>query len=185
LTRYWAYFCLSPTRSTILNQDIHQLETIFRKFRPGLVAFALTLVNNTDDAEEIVHDVFLSYWNGGQFREIQDENSLKSYLFTSVRNKSLNHIRKSKVDYSDLPDDDIYLDKDPGIVETIAAKEIQERLAFLIEKLPKKCRQVFIMSRNYELTHKEIAELLDITPKTVENQISIALKFLRTYFPRD
>lgn len=168
-----------------MNQDIHQLETVFRKFRPGLVAFANTLVNNPDDAEEIVHDVFLSYWNGGQFREIKDDNSLKSYLFTSVRNQSLNHIRKSKVDYNDLPDNDIYMDTDPGIVETIAAKEIQEKLAFLIEKLPGKCRQIFIMSRNYELSHKEIADLLDITPKTVENQISIALKFLRNYFPRD
>lgn len=168
-----------------MNQDNHQLETVFRKFRPGLVAYANTIVNNADDSEEIVHDVFLSYWNGGQFREIQDENSLKSYLFTSVRNRSLNHIRKSKVDYNDLPDNDIYLDTDPGIVETIAVKEIQEKINYLIDQLPTKCRQVFIMSRNYELSHKEIAELLDITPKTVENQISIALKFLRNYFPRN
>ena len=168
-----------------MNQDIHQLETVFRKFRPGLVAYANTIVNNADDSEEIVHDVFLSYWNGGQFREIQDDNSLKSYLFTSVRNRSLNHIRKSKVDYNDLPDNDIYIDTDPGIVEFIAVKEIQEKLNYLIEQLPTKCRQVFIMSRNYELSHKEIAELLDITPKTVENQISIALKFLRNYFPKN
>ncbi len=168
-----------------MKQDIQQLETVFRKFRPGLFAFANSLVNNADDAEEIVHDVFLSYWNGGLFREIQEDNALKSYLFTSVRNRSLNHIRKSKVDYSDLPDDDVYLDSDPTIVETIALKEVQDKLNFLIDKLPSKCRQVFIMSRTYELSHKEIAELLDITPKTVENQISIALKFLRKYFPRN
>ncbi len=168
-----------------MNQDIQQLESVFRKFRPGLVAFAITLVNNPDDAEEIVHDVFLSYWNGGQFREIHEENSLKSYLFTSVRNRSLNHIRKSKVDYNDLPEDDIYVDSDPGIVEALELKHVQEKLAFLIEKLPTKCRQIFMMSRNYELSHKEIAEILDITPKTVENQISIALKFLRIYFPRN
>lgn len=168
-----------------MNQDIHQLETVFRKFRPGLVAYANTIVNNADESEEIVHDVFLSYWNGGQFREIQDDNSLKSYLFTSVRNRSLNYIRKAKVDYNDLPDNDIYIDTDPGIVEFIAVKEIQEKLNYLIEQLPTKCRQVFIMSRNYELSHKEIAELLDITPKTVENQISIALKFLRNYFPKN
>ena len=168
-----------------MNQDIQQLETVFRKFRPGLVAYANTIVNNADDSEEIVHDVFLSYCNGGQFREIQDDNSLKSYLFTSVRNRSLNHIRKAKVDYNDLPDNDIYLDTDPGIVEAIAVKEIQEKLNYLIDQLPTKCRQVFIMSRNYELSHKEIAELLDITPKTVENQIAIALKFLRNYFPRN
>lgn len=168
-----------------MSQDIHKLEQIFRKYRPGLVAFAITLVGNPDDAEEIVQDVFLAFWNGGQFREVQDGNSLKSYLFTSVKNKSLNHIRKSKVDYSDLPEDDLYMDSGATILEEISLKETQAKLTYLIEKLPEKCRQVFIMSRTYELSHKEIAQILDISPKTVENQVAIALKYLRQFFPKD
>jgi RNA polymerase sigma-70 factor (ECF subfamily) len=167
-----------------LTKETLHLEQIFRKYRPGLVSFAMTLVHNIDDAEEIVHDVFLAYWNGGQYRDIQEGPALKSYLFTSVKNRSLNHLRRSKLVHNDLPEQDLYIDKSPGVTEQIVAKEAQERIALLIDRLPEKCRQIFIMSRTYELSHKEIAEILDITPKTVENQISIALKFMRHYFPR-
>jgi RNA polymerase sigma-70 factor, ECF subfamily len=167
-----------------LSKETHQLEHIFKKYRPGLVSFAITIVHNVDDAEEIVHDVFLSYWNGGSYRDIQEGAALKSYLFTSVKNRSLNHLRKSKVGFNDLPEDDLYVDNSPAVTEQIVAKEAQERLSYLIETLPEKCRQIFILSRTYELSHKEIAELLDISPKTVENQVAIALKYLRNYFPR-
>ena len=94
-------------------------------------------------------------------------------------------MRKSKVDFTDLPADESAISVSSTIIEEISRKEIQEKLHLLIEQLPKKCRQIFIMSRTYEMSHKEIAEILDISAKTVENQIGIALKFLRIHIPRN
>lgn len=167
-----------------MSQSIQDFEVIFRQYHPGLLAFAQSILHNIEDAEEIVHDVFLGYWNDGKFRELQDDNSLKGYLFRAVKNRSLNHIRKNKIETSDLPEDSTDISLDPGIEQQIEVQQIQDRVNTLIEQLPKKCRQIFIMSRSYEMSHKEIAEIMDITPKTVENQISIALKFLRPFFNR-
>ncbi len=157
---------------------------IFRQYHPGLLAFAQSILHNIEDAEEIVHDVFIGYWNEGKFRELQDENSLKGYLFRAVKNRSLNHIRKNKIETSDLPEDSSGIVLDPNVEQQLEVQEIHEKVNTLIDQLPKKCRQIFIMSRTYEMSHKEIGEIMDITPKTVENQISIALKFLRPYFNR-
>jgi len=168
-----------------LSHSIQDFEVIFRQYHPGLLAFAQSILHNIEDAEEIVHDVFLGYWNEGKFRELQDDNSLKGYLFRAVKNRSLNQIRKNKIEMADLPEDSTDISLDPSIEQQLEIQQIQEKVNTLIDQLPKKCRQIFIMSRNYEMSHKEIAEIMDITPKTVENQISIALKFLRPYFKRD
>jgi RNA polymerase sigma-70 factor (ECF subfamily) len=86
---------------------------------------------------------------------------------------------------TDLPEDSsAFKEVDNSVLENIEAKQVQERITILIEHLPKKCRQIFLMSRVYELSHKEIAELMDITPKTVENQIGLALKFLKLHIQR-
>jgi len=167
-----------------LSHSTQDFEVIFRQYHPGLLAFAQSILHNIEDAEEIVHDVFIGYWNEGKFRELQDENSLKGYLFRAVKNRSLNHIRKNKIETSDLPEDSSGIVLDPNVEQQLEVQEIHEKVNTLIDQLPKKCRQIFIMSRTYEMSHKEIGEIMDITPKTVENQISIALKFLRPYFNR-
>lgn len=167
-----------------MSHSTQDFEVIFRQYHPGLLAFAQSILHNIEDAEEIVHDVFIGYWNEGKFRELQDENSLKGYLFRAVKNRSLNHIRKNKIETSDLPEDSSGIVLDPNVEQQLEVQEIHEKVNTLIDQLPKKCRQIFIMSRTYEMSHKEIGEIMDITPKTVENQISIALKFLRPYFNR-
>jgi RNA polymerase sigma-70 factor (ECF subfamily) len=167
-----------------LTQSTSQFEQVFRKFRPGLISFARSIIHNEQDAEEVVHDVFMAYWYAGNVRDIE-ETGLKSYLFTSVRNRSLNCLRKKRFDMTDLPEDSsAFKEVDNSVLENIEAKQVQERITILIEHLPKKCRQIFLMSRVYELSHKEIAELMDITPKTVENQIGLALKFLKLHIQR-
>ncbi len=168
-----------------MSDSLTHFEEIFRKYRPGLVAFAVTIIHNSNEAEEVVHDVFISYWNGGEYRNIQNDAALKSYLFRAVKNRSLNQLRKAKVDYTDLPADESVISVSPSVIEELSTKEIKQKVHALIEQLPKKCRQIFIMSRTYEMSHKEIAEILNISTKTVENQIGIALKFLRVHIPRD
>jgi len=166
-----------------LAQDLVAFEQLFRKFRPGLVAFATSIIGRSNDAEELVHDVFIAIWN----RESNDldPNGIKSYLFTSVKNRCLNFIKKSKLDVTDINDESPVFDANVNAHTSMVAKESEKRIHLLIDQLPKKCKQVFLMSRMYELSYKEIAEILEITPKTVENQISIALKFLKENFNKN
>jgi len=72
----------------------------------------------------------------------------------------------------------------PNILREIEGREVEQKIHKIIDELPDKCRQIFIMSRVYELSHKEIATILEVSPKTVENQVGLALKFIRKYFPR-
>ena len=164
-------------------KDLVAFEQLFRKFRPGLVAFATSIIGRSNDAEELVHDVFIAIWNRDS--NDLDPNGIKSYLFTSVKNRCLNFIKKSKLDVTDINDESPVFDANVNAHTSMVAKESEKRIHLLIDQLPKKCKQVFLMSRMYELSYKEIAEILEITPKTVENQISIALKFLKENFNKN
>lgn len=152
-------------------------ESFYKRFRPGLVHFATGIVNNADDAEEIVQDMFLAIWHK-QDQLVIDE-SLKNYMFTGVKNRCLNHIKKAKLPFADMPDDFAIPSLDANVMDKLQAKETEGKIQILIDMLPNKCRQVFIFSRIHELSYKEIASIMDISPKTVENQIGLALKFLK------
>ena len=158
-------------------------EELFRKFRPGLIAFATSIIGKSNDAEEIVHDVFIAIWNQNDNR--LEATGIKSYLFTAVKNRCLNFIKKAKLDYSELTDDAPVFDGAVNAHSKLEAKEAETKIHTLIDMLPTKCKQIFLMSRIYELSYKEIADVLDISPKTVENQISIALKFLKEHYSKN
>lgn len=160
------------------NQEtLSRFESLYRQYRPVLVNFAKNIVNNFSDADEIVNDVFLAIWEKRDQLELTP--GLKNYLFTSVKNRCLNHIKKARLAFAEMPDELPVATLDPGILERMQAAETNKKVQILIDALPAKCRQVFLLSRMHELSYKEISELLDISPKTVENQIGIALKFLK------
>ncbi len=154
-------------------------ELLFRRFRPGLVYFAMGIVNNRSDAEEIVQDMFVAIWDRKD--QLAFDDSLKNYLFTGVKNKCLNHIKKAKLQFSEMPDEFPIASQDALISDHLQSRETENRIHFLIDQLPTKCRMVFLLSRMQELSYKEIAVVMDISPKTVENQIGIALKFLKEH----
>lgn len=142
-----------------------------------LVNFAKNIVNSASDADEIVNDVFLAIWEKRDQLELS--GGLKNYLFTSVKNRCLNHIKKARLAFSEMPDELPVASLDPNVLERLQAAETNKKVQVLIDALPAKCRQIFLLSRMHELSYKEISELLDLSPKTVENQIGIALKFLK------
>ncbi len=140
-----------------------------------MVHFATYLIRSPSDAAEIVNDVFLEVWKKRTSLSLDD--SLKSYLFTSVKNRCINFGKKNKlILVPQFPQDAISsFAADSMVVE----REQLDRVAHIMNILPPKCRQVFAMSRVDELSYREIAELLDISVKTVEAQISKALKIFR------
>ena len=158
--------------------DKEQFEILFREHFKALTGFAKKYVNDIDIAKGIVHDVFMKLWE--KRTDIDTRQSVKSYLYTGVYNRSLNYIRDHKkfdksAEQSEIPEQKQNWD----ISNEMEAIEIQAKIDRTLAELPEKCRQIFEMSRYEELKYREIAEKLNISVKTVETQMTKALKALR------
>ena len=160
----------------IRNGDRAAFELLFHAMYGQLCAYAVRFLNDQDDAEEIVQEVFVRVW---QKREQIDINySIKSYLYQSVRNASLNHIKHDRV-VREHEQYELSMGNVKDESDTLVTSELEMRIHDAIEALPEERRRIFIMSRDEGLKYKEIAEKLNISVKTVENQIGRALKSLR------
>lgn len=158
--------------------DYAAFEKIFKGNYKSLCAFASQIVRSRELAEEIVDDVFYSLWKNR--KKIQINTSFRPYLLTSVRNKSLDCLRKMKHEKrSDLETAATIPCEQSIAHETLAYEELNQRIETAIAKLPKQCRIIFLMNRDQDLKYKEIAERLNISIKTVDTQMGRALKYLR------
>lgn len=156
---------------------LNNFEKLFKQFHPALVGYAYNYLKSKEDALEVVQDVFVSIWNKRE--ELQLDDTLKAYLYTATRNKSLNFLQKKKlptVAFNSAIHDG---QSENPVDEAMETAELEAELYDEIYKLPEKCREIFLLSRQDGKTYKEIAEQLNISVKTVENQISIALKRIR------
>jgi RNA polymerase sigma-70 factor, ECF subfamily len=166
---------------SIKNGDAQSLELIFRRLYPRLCAFAQKFIQNVNDAEEIVQEVFLAVWKN---RDRLDENqSFKAYLFTAVKNRSLNLLetRRSQSRQAELLWFLYAQDAAAGsnVYHALLAQDLERDLNNALEHLPKECKKIFELSRFEGLKYQEIAQRLNISIKTVETQMSRALGRLR------
>jgi len=132
---------------------------------------------DTQAAQDVVQQIFTNLWERGVNFETID--SVEAYLMRSVRNKVITDQSKRKVT-TDLSEETSQTNF--GAVEQLEARETKQRLDSLISRLPEKRQIIFKMSRFDQMTYKQIAGSLDISIKTVENQMIAALKFLRNEF---
>ncbi len=153
-------------------------EEIFRKYYQSLCNYANSILKEMDEAEEVVQNLFLSIWEKRSDLEISI--SLKSYLYRAVHNHCLNRIKHLKVreEYQQYAVN-FYDASYESVSQTVMKNELETKIEEAIKKLPEQCRLIFQMSRFEELKYHEIAEQLELSPKTVENQIGKALKILR------
>ena len=168
----------SESIERILKGDVEQFESLFRSSYVSLVRYAKTLIKDHDTAEEIVQDLFFRFWQDKE--KIKIESSLTGYLFRSVHNKCLHYIDHNKVvERHAVEAMYIKSDSPENPSDILHYKELQARIARILERLPERCGKIFYMNRYEGMTYNEIATKLSISVKTVESNMGRALKEFR------
>lgn len=156
-------------------------EALFHTYYKQLCRFSFRIVHDKDLSEDVVQTCFINFWQKRETISIQ--SSFKSYLFRAVYNRSINEYLRAKKhtneEISVLNEVSGSISEDPLLV--MQAQETQEKIDAAIAAMPDGCRTVFMLSREEQLSYKEIAEMLQISVKTVENQMGKALRILREH----
>ncbi|MEI6408079.1 MAG: RNA polymerase sigma-70 factor [Bacteroidota bacterium] len=156
------------------------LRLIFNRHYPLLLGDVYKIIQDTDTAKDIAQEVFVELWR--KRSSIDIHTSLRAYLRRAAVNRALNFIKSNRKYIFAEPDDGLSESPEAEAFEIEAVDsntEMESVLRQAIEGLPEKCRLVFSLSRFEQMSHKEIAMQLDISVKTIENQITKAMKILR------
>lgn len=166
-----------PWALGLKNDDRQVFEDVFRTLYADLVAYVQTIVQREAVAEEIVQEVFLRLWKRSDWDRSDD---VTAYAYRSVHNRALNAVRDRRPT-TEAPDSSP-ADTLRGYVpvdQQVQANQFREAIEQTIRELPERRRQVFLLSRRHDLTYAQIADVLDISERTVETQIRRALQALR------
>jgi len=152
---------------------------IYNRYFHTLYLHAFQKLNNKQEAQDVVHELFAQLWN--KRRELNISNNLIGYLYTGIRNKILDQFCRQQVK-------DKYINSLQGFLESnynitdhrIREKQLTELINKGIADLPEKMREIFELSRKNALSHKQIATQLNLSEQTVKKQINNALRILRT-----
>jgi RNA polymerase sigma-70 factor (ECF subfamily) len=159
-------------------RDERAFEEVFKKYFKDLHSYACSIVKDEGVAEGIVQNVFLKIWERGE--NLNFQNAPAPYLYRSVHNESLNHLKHRKVRnaYDSYAMKQQVYDKSSASSK-IQLSELQQKISVALNDLPQQCRTIFQMSRFREMKYQEIADELGLSVKTVEAQMGKALKVMR------
>lgn len=166
-------------RRGFLESPMVGCELLYHRYYQNLCSYAVKLVLSKEIAEDIVADIFLTFWNKAHYEQIH--TGYAAYFFRAVRNRCYSHLKKD-INQNHIPDaleDDSLVEQDTP--ESIMLfHDLSQRLDEEIQALPSQCRRAFVLNRYEDKPYQEIAEELNISKKAVEHLISRALKKLRT-----
>ena len=164
--------------TTLKAGDIAAFEMLFRTYYQSLCNYAYTFVRDREEAEEVVQSAFLNIWEKRE--NVSIHTGVKPYLYAMVRNASLNLLKHEKIKQRHAAMEIAVAERSSeSVARTVEASELEQRIMEAMSKLPEQCRLVFKLSRFEELKYSEIAEQLNISIKTVENQMGKALRVMR------
>jgi len=158
------------------HDDQWAYQELFSQFYCSLTKFAFGLIKSKQSAEEVVSDVFMKIWE--KRARLEQIENLRVYLFVATRNTALNYLDKQKksctINLDELQAEPrcTYVDGEQMLVTA----ELMLRIHREIDRLPPKCRTIFKLVKEDQLRYKEVAEILHVSVKTVENQLAIALR---------
>ena len=161
---------------SLRNGDENGLKAAFETYYEALVLKVYQIIFDQSQAEDLVQELFLELWQ--KRNQLEQVTNLKAYLFKSAYNRTLNLLKSKKLSFDSI--DGVDVPEDQEFYKTQLEKE--QKLLHIqkaIEELPEKCRIVFTLSKFEEKSYADIAKELDISIKTVEHQVSKALKILR------
>ncbi|MDJ1469915.1 RNA polymerase sigma-70 factor [Cytophagaceae bacterium DM2B3-1] len=154
------------------------MEVVFKRFYVPLGRTVNRMLNDQDATEDIVQEVFIKIWNNRE--NLQFNFSIKAYLYRSAINSALNYLEKSKKTVT-LESDSMPEPSHSDVEETFNLKEVETHIQDALNNLPPACKAIFVLSRYEDMSYREIAESLQLSPKTIENQMGKALKLMRDY----
>jgi RNA polymerase sigma-70 factor (family 1) len=157
-------------------EDAAAYKKLFFYFFLPLKSFAYSIIKSTEVAEEVVSDVFMEIWV--RRKKLPEIENLQMYMYVSVRNGSLRKLQQAKK-ISTLSLDDLsveFTSPDPDAVTKLITSELQQKIMTAIDQLPQQCKIIFKLAKEDKLKYKEIAEMLNISVKTIDNQLAIAVK---------
>lgn len=165
-------------RKMTANNDQDAFRQFYDHFFVTLFRFTCSLLKDREAAEEITHDVFVQCWQ--KRHELTDVRNPQVYLFVAARNRVVDHIRRQsqlrKLPLRESDEEQLQFSPDPE--QLLITSEMMGKMEEAIRELPPKCREVFVLVKQYGLRYKEVAAILDLSTKTVENQLAIAIKKL-------
>ena len=159
--------------------DPIELDSLFKEFYDRLVYFSLQLIKDKDHVQDIVEDSFIKYWYQKE-RVMQDKNAIKNFLYSTVRNASLNTIRHVKVVESYVQQQGGAEPEDQPVIDAIITSEVMAGIHSAIQSLPKNYRLISVMGYLDGKKNHEIADELEMSVNTVKKQKYKALQLLRT-----
>jgi RNA polymerase sigma-70 factor (family 1) len=162
---------------SLRNGDLEAFDLVYKKYGDRLFGFALSYLKSKEETEELVQDVFLKIWENR--KNLKKESSLKSYLFTIAYHNMCRLFRNRKIHEKYREKIDVTRVRSINPEEQYEYQTALEQVDQLIDKLPENQRAIFRKSRMEGKSTKEIAVEMNLSPGTVDNQISLALKYLR------
>lgn len=164
----------------LINNDEEAFCELYSVYKNRLLYFAMRFLKSQEFAEDVFQDTFTVVWQSRKF--INPDSSFSSYLYTIMRNRILNMLRD--IDHEQHLKDVIFAQAIDASVEMegdVFSNDLMEQIAYAMEKLTPRQREIFDMSRNKDMSHKEIAEALGISVNTVQEHISTSLRVMRAY----
>ncbi len=167
---------LSQLSRRLAESDRKAFQELFEEVNVTLIRFCWRFTKDEDTSRDIVQDVFVKIWE--KRTTLDPDKSLLALMYTMVRNKALNLSRDSH--YSDgVEADDVAIEDTPTPDEHVDFEMLEEQVRQWIDSLPPRRRQAFTLSRFEGLTHAEIATVMNLTPRTVNTHVMLALRDLR------
>jgi RNA polymerase sigma-70 factor (ECF subfamily) len=163
--------------------DNSNYNSFFDELYTPLCRFSMKFVHEKEVAEDIVQEFFVYLWEN--WKRLANIESVKSYAYTAVKNRSINHLKKhflfkNENNLSEITESGLISDL-PDPQELLESRELEKILEDAVEALPIGCRTIFTMKRFDDLTNKEVAAKLNISEKTVEAQMTIAIRRITSF----
>lgn len=175
-----AYNSLSDLQLADLlkEEDEAAFSEIYKRYADNLTGFASSKLYSLEDPRDVIHDVFVKLWE--ERKQLKVDRNLEAYLFTLTRYRIIDKIRKNitREDYAEMVLA-LRISYQSEIEQQIAAREIKQHIDGALEKLSPRVREIYLLSREDNLSVAEIAGKLQLSEQTVKNQLTFALKHLR------